>query len=225
MRLFRRNTSISRKILVSISYLVQVTFVIAIIIAIVNQRWLVLFVAVLALLLTLLPKILERNFRIYLPIEFQFILSMFIFASLYLGEFRDYYFKFWWWDLMLHTFSGFALGFIGFLFLYTLASKDMLKAKPGVIVLFAFCFSLAMGALWEITEFTIDSTLGTNMQKPMLGDESGLTDTMFDLIVDAIGALVAAILGYLYLKRDKGSIFDLMVKRFVESNPQLFSSR
>ena len=50
-----------------------------------------------------------------------------------------------------------------------------------------------MGALWEILEFAIDQTFGTTMQK------SGLVDTMWDLIVDGLGALTISILGYGYL--------------------------
>lgn len=61
-------------------------------------------------------------------------------------------------------------------------------------------FALGVGALWEIFEFTMDSLFGMNMQKPMLGDPSGLTDTMWDLIVDATGALVISVLGWRYLK-------------------------
>jgi hypothetical protein len=34
----------------------------------------------------------------------------------------------------------------------------------------------------------MDQIFGSNMQKPMLGDASGLTDTMLDFIIDAVGA-------------------------------------
>ena len=39
----------------------------------------------------------------------------FIFFSVYLGSVRGYYGKFWWWDVALHTSSGFILGIAGFL--------------------------------------------------------------------------------------------------------------
>jgi hypothetical protein len=47
--------------------------------------------------------------------------------------------------------------------------------------------------LWEIFEFAGDQLFGMNMQK------EGLTDTMWDLIVDTLGAFVAAVFGYFYL--------------------------
>lgn len=64
-----------------------------------------------------------------------------------------------------------------------------------------------------------------NMQKPMLGDPSGLTDTKWDLIVDTLGALVVSVVGYLYTKRGAESIVERWIRRFIDSNPQLFSRR
>jgi hypothetical protein len=40
--------------------------------------------------------------------------------------------------------------------------------RPRFVALFAFLFAVAVGALWEIFEFAIDGTFGTQMQKPML---------------------------------------------------------
>ncbi|MFP4403657.1 MAG: hypothetical protein ACLFPJ_04870 [Candidatus Woesearchaeota archaeon] len=222
MPFFKDKIPITKKILIYTSYFIQLSFLIAMIVSMYNQRWLLLFVSTLALIFTLIPKIIEKNFKIYLPIEFQFIMSLFIYASIFLGETKDYYFRYWWWDLMLHTFSGFVLGFIGFLFLYTLVYENKLKAKPIIIVFFSFCFALAMGGLWEIFEFSMDTLFGFNMQKSMFADPSGLTDTMFDLIVDAIGALVASFFGFLYLKEKRSRFFEILVKKFVEKNPNLF---
>jgi uncharacterized membrane protein YjdF len=60
--------------------------------------------------------------------------------------------------------------------------------NPGFVALFAFVFAIALGTLWEIFEFAMDQIFGLEMQKPMFGDPSGLTDTMWDMIVNAIGA-------------------------------------
>ncbi len=87
----------------------------------------------------------------------------------------------------------------------------------------AFLFALGVGTLWEIFEFTMDSLFGMNMQKPMLGDPSGLTDTMWDLIVDAVGALVISILGWRYLRNPgKPSFLERWIDGFIERNPRFF---
>jgi uncharacterized membrane protein YjdF len=108
------------------------------------------------------------------------------------------------------------LGFVGFLIVYILYTEKRIKTTPRFVMLFSFCFAVAIGALWEIVEFTIDSSLGWNMQK------SGLVDTMWDLIVDAIGAFVVSLSGYFYLKRkNQLPFFERGLRRFMEKNPKL----
>jgi len=120
------------------------------------------------------------GWRVYIPPEFEVLATVFVFASLFLGEVRGYYIRFLWWDIVLHTASGFLLGIVGFLLVYVLYEKEEidLHMTPGFVSFFAFMFALGMGALWAIFEFRMDSYLGLNMQKAMLGDPSGLTDTM-----------------------------------------------
>jgi uncharacterized membrane protein YjdF len=97
-----------------------------------------------------------------------------------------------------------------------------LHMRPSFLALFAFFFSLGIGALWEVFEFAMDRMLGLNMQKPMLGDPSGLTDTMWDIVVDAVGAAVISLVGWRYLLRVRTSHVDGWARRFIERNPQLF---
>ncbi|PTB91160.1 hypothetical protein C9993_12715, partial [Marinobacter sp. Z-F4-2] len=121
--------------------------------------------------------------------------------------------------------SGFLLGILGFLLVHIMNETENIHVhmKPGFVAFFAFMFALGVGALWEIFEFTMDSLFGMNMQKPMLGDPSGLTDTMWDLIVDATGALVISVLGWRYLKNpDKRSFLERWIDSFIERNPRFF---
>ena len=90
------------------------------------------------------------------------------------------------------------------------------------VALFAFLFAVTVGTLWEIFEFAMDQIVGTNMQKPMLGDPSGLTDTMWDMIVNALGALAISALGWWYTKRDERSFIEAWIRKFIERNPRLF---
>ena len=63
------------------------------------------------------------------------------------------------------------------------------------------------------------------MQKASHLDPSGLTDTMWDLIVDSLGAGLIAIIGYFYTRKGEFLLFDRMVHRFVERNPKIFEKR
>lgn len=209
------------KIQLIISYLLQLILLGTIIFSLYNHQWLNAFAVLGILFLTFLPKMLRHNFKVYLPIEFDFIAIVFVFASIFLGEVHSYYTKFWWWDIILHSSSGFLLGLAGFLAVYILNEEKRihLKMKPAFVALFAFAFAVMLGAMWEIFEFSVDTIFGLNLQK------SGLIDTMGDLIVDTLGALIISVLGYFYIKTDKSFIFNRMIHKFVEKNPQLFKKK
>ena len=190
-----------------------------------EQQWLNAIVTLGIIIITLFPVLLARKFNVHVPAIFQLLAIAFVFASVFLGEVHGYYTKFWWWDIALHAGSGFLLGIIGFLLVYLLNENEFihLQMMPGFIAFFAFMFALGMGASWEIFEFSMDKIFGMNMQKPMFGDYSGLTDTMYDLIVDAIGALFISVLGYGYLKKAEAKSFlERWIWSFIVKNPRLF---
>ncbi len=207
--------------LVILSYVIKIIFLLTIALAVYNQEWLTVFVASLAFILSFFPSLLERNYKINLPIELEMILLLFIFGSLLLGEVHSYYTRFWWWDIALHTFSGLILGMIGFLIIYILNfdKKVHLHLTPGFIAVFSFTFALSLGAIWEIFEFSMDQIFGLNMQK------SGLLDTMGDLIVDSIGALVVSIGGYFYVKKVEVPFLTRAMQSFAKENPQIFDKK
>lgn len=174
---------------------------------------------------TLLPQIFSRRFDIHIPAEFELLTIAFVFAALFLGETRDYYGRFWWWDMALHTTSGGLLGILGVLLVYVLNKDPQVDVhlRPSFVAFFAFCFAMMVGAVWEIFEFFMDQVFGMNMQKPMLGDASGLTDTMWDLIVDGVGAGVLSIAAYVYMERRETSFVEEWIQSFIDGNPKLFS--
>jgi len=170
------------------------------------------------------PALLGHRLPVRIPTEFELLAILFVFASLFLGEFHSYYERFWWWDIVLHSASGLLLGIVGFLLVYVLneSRRIDLHMLPGFVALFAFAFAVTVGALWEIFEFAADQLFGMQMQKPMLGDPSGLTDTMWDLIVDTLGAALISAFGWWHMKRDRRSFIDVWSDRFVVKNPRLF---
>lgn len=190
-------------------------------------QWLTAFLVLTIILLTLAPTLLRRRMPVQIPAEFHLLAVVFVFATLFLGEIRSYYERFWWWDLALHGCSGLLLGLLGFLLVYVLNENQRvdLHMRPRFVALFAVVFAIAVGALWEIFEFAMDQTFGTSMQKPMLGDPSGLTDTMWDLIVDTLGAIIIGGLGWWYMHQNKPSFIEAWIQKFIKRNPQLFRSR
>jgi hypothetical protein len=183
------------KIYVFIKWFIWVTLGLALVGAIADMNFFVIFISVLTFILTLTPYILKEKFHVKLPQTLELVIILFLYATLFLGEVQDYYNVFWWWDVLMHGIAALALGFIGVGFLYELDKKTVIKANPLSLVFFGFCFAVAIGTIWEIIEFTIDQFFGTNMQK------SGLMDTMGDLIVTVVGGFIVAFFGFFYLRK------------------------
>lgn len=187
-------------------------------------QWLSAFLVVMIMALILAPTLLGDWLPVKIPAEFQVLTLLFSFAALFLGEFRSYYERIWWWDIAMHVCSGLLLGILGFLLIYVLNENRRidLQMRPRFVALFAFLFAVSSGVIWEIFEFAMDRIIGTNMQKPMFGDPSGLTDTMWDLIVDLLGALAISIYGWYYLRNPEQSFIDRWIQKFIARNPALF---
>jgi hypothetical protein len=177
--------------------------------------------------LTLAPVALRSRLPVKVPAEFQILAILFVFASLFLGEIRNYYELIWWWDAGLHASSGLLFGIVGFLLVYVLNENERIdiNLRPRFVALFAFTFAMAVGALWEVFEFAMDQTFGLQMQKPRLNDPSGLTDTMWDLSFDAIGAVLISAFGWWYTIHDERSFIERWIRKFNAYNRRLFRNR
>ena len=154
-----------------------------------------------------LPSKAEKRFNIDIPDIMEVMYFLFLFCAIYLGEVRNFYFKVPYWDMILHGFSAAMLGAFGFIIVNFLNDTEKLNIRltPFFVSLFAFCFAVTCGAVWEIYEFLADGLLGTNMQKFITADgtvmigRDAVSDTMEDMIVDACGALIVTVVGYYHL--------------------------
>lgn len=209
------------------------------------------FLCLLTLLLLVGPSIAQITLRVELPTTLEIIIFLFVYAAEILGEIRQFYSVFPYWDTVLHTLNGFLAAAIGFSLVELLNRNQKLvfQLSPFFTVLVALCFSMTVGVLWEFFEFSMDAVFGLDMQKdtvvhsissalleegaggiPHKIDEItevyingkelgiggyldiGLIDTMADLFVNFIGALVFAIFGYRYAKhRDQAD----PIQRFI----------
>lgn len=177
--------------------------------------WGAFFYSILSLGLMFLPSLLKSRAKINLPIEFDVVLAIFMYASVFLGKVGQAYERFWWWDGALHTSAGFIVAFIGFLVLYINIQRGKIQANRLLVGVTIFCFALALGALWEIFEFGLDTLLNGDLQR------SSLQDTMWDLIVDSIGALIMARVGIGQIFDNQKGIIHRLTIKFIKENPKL----
>lgn len=203
-------------------------------------------ICLLTLVLFILPSAIERRLHIDLPDVLEIIILFFIFAAEILGEINEYYLIIPFWDTMLHTINGFLFAAIGFA-IVNILNRDKnisMTLSPFYMAVTAFCFSMTIGVLWEIFEWTMDSFFALDMQKDVImtgfnsvtldpgghnipyavnqitdtivvfadGSQKnlnvggyldvGLHDTMMDMFVNLVGAVIFSIIGYFYVKKD-----------------------
>ena len=213
---------------VRLTLLMQAIVCVALVVFVLRRDWENVFLTAIVIVLMLIPVILRHRYDVFIPPEFQLVAAGFIFFSVYLGSVRGYYSKFWWWDIALHTSSGFLLGIAGFVSLFLLNRTNRIPAgmRPVFICFFGVTFAVFLGVVWEIFEYACDR-LGPRVgwQSNMQSVESGVRDTMQDLIVDTLGAIVVAVMGYAYLRAGRFSFLADGVKKFVARNPKLFRKR
>lgn len=176
------------------------------------------FLGIIALLL---PGWLTKKVKVEVPSAMYMIYMLFLFCAIFLGEVRSFYYRIPNWDTILHILSGAMLGALGFSFVNLLNNQEKLHMNltPLFVAVFAFCFAVTLGSLWEIYEFSFDGILGLNMQKFRLEDgteligRNALTDTMKDIIVDCLGAASMSVIGYLQLKYKSGTFDKILIRR------------
>lgn len=199
------------------TYAVWFVLLAASITGIASSNWSVAAVGFVTFLLTLVPVFFSNRFAVKLPVSFVSMIVIFVFLTIFLGEAFDFYEQYWWWDVLLHGGSAVGFGLFSFLLVFMLFQGDRYSATPLAMAFITFCCALAIGTIWEIVEFAADQLFDLNMQK------SGLSDTMWDLIVDCIGASAAGWIGFLYLKgKELGGLTNL-IEEFIVLNKKYFS--
>lgn len=168
------------------------------------------FASALMLLVSLAPLYFKAAHNVYIPAVFMYAAIVFIFSSVFLGQFGGLYDRWHWFDAFLHFISALAFGLAGFLLLFVFYVHNKLKLPKAVILFFTFFFCLGVGALWEIIEYGIDYALGTDMQV------HSLDDTMIDLLLDGLGAAVAITICSIYMSKMSVPVIDNAVQALTE---------
>jgi hypothetical protein len=109
--------------------IIRLSLITAIIISFFYASWFNLFISSLTIILTFLPSWFEKKYSIIIPLDFEFAIILFIYASLFLGEVNNFYTHFWWWDVMLHSLSALAFALIGFIILFILFQNKQGKQQ------------------------------------------------------------------------------------------------
>ncbi|MWV39007.1 hypothetical protein [Natrialba sp. INN-245] len=168
--------------------------------------------AVLALLITFIPAVLERDYHIAVEPGLALWVTTAVFlhaigtAGLYdaIGPY----------DHLTHTLSATVVAAAGYATLRGIhLHGESIHLPRWAMFAFTVVFVLAMGVVWELLEFAVDQGALLLGMEPILA-QHGIDDTIVDMIFNTLGAIIVAAWGTVYLTEVSETFADLLEERF-----------
>ena len=129
-----------------------------------SQRSRFAFAAVQSLLFLLcsfVPNFLEKKAKVNFSNILLVIYLVVCICHFVLGEIFGFYVNVKGWDSILHTFTGATLAIVSFSMINLLNENVKgLKLSPLFVAIFAVCFAVTIGVLWEVVEYFCRPTHG-----------------------------------------------------------------
>lgn len=164
-----------------------------------------------ALAVTELPAVLERDYD--LPMDAG--LSLWITSAVFLHALgtvglsaagASFYTTVGWWDHLTHTLSASIVAAVGYTTVRALDEHtEAVDLPPKFVFVFILLFTLAFGVFWEVLEFAIGGAASLAGTTSVL-TQYGLEDTMKDLIFNTVGGVLVALWGSAYLSDMVGAV-------------------
>lgn len=184
---------------VFLSYVLKLIMIIFLIISIWKLHWIWIFGCILALIVSLIPTILKRNYQITLPLVLDILITVSLVLHVGGGLLGAYGISHY--DTLTHFVSSFLIAFIAFVIIFILDEYwDGLKMDKYAMAFVVIITTIAIGVVWEFNEWITDLVFGTS-------EQWGYTDTLKDLFVDTIAGIFMAFIGVSMIKR--GSFDEL----------------
>ena len=120
-------------------------------------------------------------------LELWIVLTAFLHAAGIMGPYR----AFGWYDQIAHGVSGALVAGVGYALVTTIEIEyDDVVIPENLRFLFVVVFTVSFGVLWEVAEFTLGKLAGGTGQAVLI--QFGLSDVVWDLVLDLVGALLVA---------------------------------
>ena len=171
------------------------------------ERWDIFFINLFALVLTFLPLGVRLALKISFPRTFEMGMHVSLLLMVTLEKIME--------GNLVFVFLGLMLGIVGFILMYVIYYSNRAGAFYFLVVLFAFCFSVSVGAVWEVFHYLMADTLKIKLEG-FTHDYSPL-----GLVLIMIGAALASIYGFLYLKFSNKHLIQRIMHNFIKRNPNL----
>ena len=173
--------------------------------------------AAVALGVTYLPAVLERDYEIPMDAGLTLWITLAVFfhalGTVGLPGGTSFYRSVWWWDHLTHTLSSSVVAAAGYATVRAIDEHTESVYLPGRFVfVFILLFVVAFGVFWEVIEFALGG-IGSLMGGMSILTQYGLSDTMLDLLFDLLGGLIVAIWGGAYLSDVTGALREKLDRR------------
>ena len=169
------------------------------------------------------PAFVTRGRIKTIPLEFELIFVIMLLLQLVVGETLNFYDNVPNYDKFVHFSLPLFIGFMSFIIAYSLDQANKISISPVLLLLVLIFFTLGVGALWEIIEYTSDRLLDPIFpnihQLQGNSPETAIHDSMQDLILDFLGGIFGALLGLRYIirkNRYKAPRFKKLAKEFAQ---------
>ena len=141
---------------------------------------------------------------------------IFIFLLYTLGIVLKFYSCVPYFDKAAHTLSGVFVSFLALILFYLIKPNHKIEEIDFPMAsVFTIAVSMAMACFWEICEYVLSLLVHND---PQMVAATGVQDTMLDMIVCTIGALLMLIPYYLYYKKKKIGFIMGGFERMVQVN-------
>jgi hypothetical protein len=165
----------------------------------------------LALGVTYLPAVLERDYKIPMDAGLTLWITTAVFLHAFgtVGipgtELDSFYANVPWWDHVTHTLSSTIVAATGYATVRAIdVHTDAIYLPPRFTFVFVLLFTIAFGVAWEVIEFALGGL--SAITGGSILTQYGLEDTMLDLLFDTLGGVIVAIWGTAYLTDVVGAL-------------------
>lgn len=166
--------------------------------------------------ITYIPLLIKKLFKVNFNYEPVAICMIFSYCAIFIGSVLGGYGTLKRWDTFMHTISGFIFMMLFLLLLFIVFHRYKAVQVPlWVYFIFAFALSLTTGIVWEIYEFGLDQFFGMNTQHAI---DTGVFDTMKDVVCNTTGALASSFIFYKSLKTKAFKSIYNMFNSFCQLN-------
>ena len=150
-----------------------------------------------SLLITSVPALLERNYRI--PLDPWLGLWITLAVFLHTAGSAGLYAVVGWWDHLTHAMSASLVAGVGYTFARAVdIHSDRIYLPRQFFFVYTLVVVLAFAVVWELFEFGLDVAAdATGVSMPLA--QHGLDDTVLDLVFNSVGALAVAAFGQAHL--------------------------